>query len=89
VRVLKGCDEVRKSLPQIVNIFCSLGKIIGEFNFGVAQLAHLVNGELETILVFINQALDLEEIVLLESIENFLHVIPHLGFELNRCGRQG
>jgi hypothetical protein len=41
-----------------------------------------VDGKLETLLVFIDEALDLEEIVLLKSIEHFLDVIPHFCFEL-------
>ncbi len=81
--VLKGSNEVGEGPPELINIFCSLGKIVGEFDFRFAQLAHLVDGELEAVFILVDQALDLEEIVLLEGIEHFFHVIPHLGFELS------
>ncbi len=69
-------------LPEFVNILCGLGKIVGEFDFRFAQLAQFVDGELETVFVFVDKAFDLEKIVLLENVENLIHIVPHLGFEL-------
>ena len=38
--------------------------------------------ELETILVLVDEAFDLKEVVLLEGVEDFFDVVPHLGFDL-------
>ena len=80
--VLKRRNEVRQRLPEVINIPGGLGKIVREVDFGFAQLAQLVDGELKTVSVLVDQAFDLEEVVLLEGIEHFFHVVPHLGFEL-------
>ena len=41
-----------------------------------------MNGELKTILVFVDETFDLEEIVLLEDVDEFFDVVPHFGFDL-------
>src|SRR5580704_2135707 len=82
IGILKGRDKIGQSLPEFVNILGGFGKIVGEFDFGFAQLTQLMNSELEAVLILVNQAFDLEEIVLLEGIEHFFHVVPHLGVEL-------
>ena len=41
-----------------------------------------MNRQLKALLVLVDQTLDFEEIILLERVENFLNVIPHLGFQL-------
>jgi hypothetical protein len=48
-----------------------------------------VDRKLETILVFIDQAFDLEKIVLLEGVEDLFHVVPHLGFEMAAAVAEG
>ena len=80
--ILKGRDEVRQRLPELVNILRGLGEIVGELDFRFAQLAQFVDGELEAVLIFVDQAFDFEEVILLKGVEHFLHVVPHLGFEL-------
>ena len=40
------------------------------------------DGDLETVLIFIEQAFDFEEVVLLEGVDCVLDVIPHFGVEL-------
>src|SRR5271155_5952744 len=82
MRILKRSDELGQRLPEFVNILCGLGKIVGEFDFRFAELAQFVDGELETVFVFVDEAFDLEKIVLLENVEDLIHVVPHLGFEL-------
>ena len=82
MRILECRHEVGQRLPEFVDILRGLGKVVGEIDFGVAQLAQLVDRELEAVLVFVDQAFDLEEVVLLEGIEDFLDVVPHFGFEL-------
>ena len=69
-------------LPKLVSVFRGLWKVVGKLDFGFAQLAQLVNGQLETLLVFVDQAFDLEEVILLEGVEDFFDVVPHFGFEL-------
>ncbi len=82
MRILERGDEVCEGLPECVNVFSSLGEIVGEVDFGFAQLTQLVDGELEAVLVLVDEALDLEEVVLLEGVEDFFDVVPHFGFEL-------
>ena len=82
MRILKRRDEAGQSLPEFVDVFGGLGKVVGEIDFGFAQLAQLVDSELKAILVFVDEAFDLEEVILLEGVENFFDVVPHFGFEL-------
>jgi hypothetical protein len=41
-----------------------------------------MDSDLKSILVFVEQALDLDEVILLESVQGILHVVPHLGFDV-------
>src|SRR5208337_5139075 len=82
MRILDRGDEVAQGLPELVNVFGGLGKIVGEVNLGFTQLAQLVDGELEAVLVLVDQTLDFEEVILLESLEDLLDVVPHFGFDL-------
>ena len=82
MRVLESSDKAGQRLPEFVDVLGGLGKVVGEVDFGFAQLAQLVDGELETLLVFVDEALDFEEVVLLEGVEDLFDVVPHLGFEL-------
>ena len=41
-----------------------------------------MNGDLEAVLIFVEQAFDFYEIVLLEGVDCVLDVVPHLGVEL-------
>src|SRR4051794_37802116 len=45
--------------------------------------------ELETAIVFIDEAADLDEIVLFELIDGFGDAVPHLGFDLASAVSQG
>ena len=38
--------------------------------------------ELKAVLVLVDQAFDLEEVILLEGVEDLFNVVPHLGFDL-------
>src|SRR5215470_1786988 len=62
VWIAKRSDEAGKSSPELVDILRGLGKIVGEVDFGFAQLAQLVDRELVAVLILVDQALDLEEI---------------------------
>ena len=41
-----------------------------------------MDGELEAVLVLVEQAFDLEKVVLFEGVDGILDVVPHLGFDL-------
>ena len=80
--VLKGLQNppsVCQSSPIFLVVF---GKIVGKVDFRIAQPAQLVDRELEAVFVFVNQPFDLEKVVLLEGVDEFLDVVPHLGFDL-------
>ena len=87
--ILERGDKVRKNLPELVDVFGGLGKVVGEVDFGFAQFAQLVDRELKAVLVLVDEAFDLEEVILLESFENFLDVVPHFGFELAAAVAEG
>src|ERR1700678_3453520 len=82
MKILKCGDKIGKRLPELVNVSRCLGKIVGEFDLRFAQLSQFVDCELEAALVFVDQALDLEKVILLEDVEHLFHVVPHLGLEL-------
>src|SRR6266850_1428513 len=82
VSILEGSDEVQQSLPEFVDVLGSLGQVIRKIYFRILHAAKFVDGELESILVLVDQAFDLEEVVLLEDVDELLDVVPHLRFDL-------
>ena len=54
----KRSDKAGQGLPEFVDVLRGLGKVVGEVDLGFAQLAQLVNRELEAILVLVDEALD-------------------------------
>ena len=82
MRIFERGDKSRQGLPEFVDILGGLGKIVREVDLAVTQLAQLVHSELKAVLVFVDEALDFEEVILLEGVENFFDVVPHFGFEL-------
>ena len=82
MRILKRLYKRCKRSPQLVDVFRSLWEVIRKINFRIAHLAQLVDGELKTVLVLVEQAFGLDEVVLLEYVDRVFDVIPHLGFEL-------
>src|SRR6202142_172294 len=80
--VLKRSDEGCQGLPEFADVFGGFWQVVREVNLRLSQTAKFVNGDLEPVLIFVEQALDLEEIVLLEGVDGVLDVIPHLGFNL-------
>ena len=89
IRVLKALDEIAHRTPERVDIFVGLGKVIGKIDFGLFQLAQLVHRQLELVVELVDQTLDLDEIVLLERVEEFVHVVPDLGLDLTGAVGQG
>src|SRR5579862_7894701 len=70
VRVLERGNKGREGLPKFVDVLGSFGKIVREVDLAVPQLAQLVDRELKAVLVFVDEALDFEEVILLEGVEN-------------------
>ena len=67
MRILKPGNKLRQRPPEFANIFGGLGKIVGEIDLGFFHAPQLVNRQLKTILIFIDQTLDFEKIILLEE----------------------
>src|SRR4029077_6552975 len=82
VNILKAGDIAGQRLPQLADVFRSLGQVIGEIDFRIPETTELMDSDLKSILVFVEQALDLDEVILLESVQGILHVVPHLGFDV-------
>jgi hypothetical protein len=82
ILVLKSGDEVGESSPQLINVFRRFWKIVSKLDFRITQFSKLMNRELETLFVLIDEAFDFQEIILLKRLEDFLYVVPHFGFNL-------
>ena len=88
VRILKASHEFGQRSPELANVLCGLREIVGEVDLGFRHAAQLVNRKLKPVLILIDQAFDLEEVVLLEAENEFIDVVPHLGFNLPGAIRQ-
>ena len=44
---------------------------------------------MKTVLIFVQEALDLNEVVLLEDVQRVLDVVPHFGFHLSGTIAEG
>ena len=88
MRVLERPDKFLERPPKLVDVLRGLGKVIREIHFCVCHPAKFVDGELEAILVFVDESLDFKEVVLLKGVEKLLDVVPHLGFDLSRAVAQ-
>ena len=87
--ISEGGDEARQGLPELADVFGGLGEVVGEVDFGFSQAAQFVDGELEAVLVLVDQALDLDEVVLIEGVDGILDVVPHLGFDVAAAIAEG
>src|SRR5258708_6839333 len=70
MRIAEGGDKAGESLPEFVYILRGLGQVVGEVDFGFTELAQLVDRELETVLILVDEALDLQEVILLEGVKD-------------------
>src|SRR5947209_19486203 len=80
--ILKGGNIPANRPPQLLNILGGLGKIVGIVNLRFVHAADFVNGELIAVRIFVDQAADLEEVVLLERVDGVGNVVPHLCVEV-------
>ena len=88
VRILERGHKLRQRSPEFADVFGGLGQVVGEVDIALVHAPQLVNRELKTILVLVDEALDLEKVVLLEDGDEFVDVVPHLGFDLAAAIRQ-
>src|SRR5215468_7393720 len=82
MRILQRGYEVAQAFPKFINVLSCFWEVVSEFDFCIGQSAQLMNGELKTILVLVQQALNFEKVILLKGVESTLHVVPHFGFKL-------
>src|ERR1700681_1135308 len=61
MRILERGYESRQSFPEFVHVLGGLGKVVSEVDLGFPQLAKLVNRELKSVLVLVNETFNLEE----------------------------
>src|ERR1051326_788018 len=80
VMIIEAFYKSAQRLPELSNVFCRLRKEVGEFNLRIAQPTQLVNRKLKAVLVLVDEALDLDVVVLIEGVERIVDVVPHLGF---------
>ena len=85
MRILKARDELGQRPPQFAYILGRLRQVVGEVDLGFRHAPQFVNRQLKPILVFVDQALDLEKVILLEAEDELIDVVPHLGFNLPRA----
>ena len=57
------------------------GKVIAEIDLAVVHPAQLVDGHLRPVVEDLHHALDPHEVVAIEGIDHFRHVVPHLGVQ--------
>jgi hypothetical protein len=81
--VLESSDETGEGSPEFIDVLGGFRKVVVKFDFGFAKLTELVDGELEALLVLVDEAFDFDEVILLEGFQNFFDVVPHLGLELS------
>ncbi len=82
VGILETGHKAGESLPEFANVFGGFREVIREIDFRVVKLAEFVDRDLKPVLVLVQQTFDLEKVVLVESIDRILDVVPHLGFNL-------
>src|SRR5229473_469400 len=78
----KSSHKARQGPPHLADVFSCLRQVIGEIDFGFSHAAKLVDGELEPVLVLIDQPLDLDEVILAKGVDRILDVVPHLAFDV-------
>jgi hypothetical protein len=68
--------------PHFVRVAQRGGEVIAEIDFAVVHPPHFVDGHLRPVVEYLHQPLDLHEVVAVEVVDHFGHVVPHLGVQL-------
>ena len=82
MRVAKVLDVFAHRPPKLVDVLGGPGQVVVKINFRVCQAAHLVDGELEPSIEFVQQSADFDKVILIECSQVLIHVVPHLGLKL-------
>src|ERR1043165_1175803 len=82
VRVLEACNELAERPPQLIDVLGGFWQVVGKIDLRFLELAQLVYRHLEPAVVLVDQAADLDEIVLLENAHNFGDVVPYLSVDV-------
>jgi hypothetical protein len=82
VTVLHRGDKLAQRSPQLGDVLLRRRQEVGEIDLALFHLADLVDGELDAIVVAVDQAFDFDEVVLIERLDHVRDVVPHLGVEL-------
>src|ERR1700722_2756713 len=88
VRILNRGHEFTQRPPEFDNVLGRLLQVVGEIDINFFHPPEFVDRELITILVLIDQSLDLEEVILIKHGDELVDVIPHLRFDLATAIRQ-
>ncbi len=67
VRILERRHKLRQRSPEFTDVLGGLGQVVGEVDIAFFHAPQLVNRELKTILVLVDQPFDLEKVVLFEG----------------------
>src|SRR5208337_5265721 len=89
LRILERGDKLGQRPPELADVLGGFRQVVGEVDLSFFHAPQLVNGELKAILVLVDESLDLEEVFLLEDVDEFFDVVPHLGFDLAGAIGQG
>src|ERR1017187_5703036 len=84
-----GGDKFTERMPELIDILRCFGKVIGEVNLGLVHLADLVKGELPALVVFVDQSLDFDYVILFKAVGALLDVVPHLCLDGSGAVHQG
>src|SRR6266496_1785864 len=83
MRISERLHEFHQRSPQLINVLGGFRKVIGKIDFGVRHSSELVDRQLKTVLILVEQPFDLQKVFLLEGVDGVFHVVPHLGFDLS------
>src|SRR5690242_14761329 len=68
VMIFEAFYKSAQRLPELSDIFCGFRKVVGEFNHRIAQSTQLVDRKLKAVLVLVDEALNLDVVVLIEGV---------------------
>ena len=80
--ILHGRHNRPQFQPHLPGIAFGRRKVIGELHLAFVHAPHFVDGELRPVVEHLNDALNFDEIVAIEFVEDIgAHVFKHLGVE--------
>ena len=86
--VLETVNVIAEGLPELVDVLGRLREVVRIIDLRLAQLADLVDGHLPAAVVLVQDAFDLDEIVLVKAGDGVADVVPHVGLQLSGAVRK-